>query len=446
MKRWTSFLLVVAAVTIVAPPVSGQGLRAKIGELFIFGPGDDPLFLAGTAGSGVPAVQIHADHFIPSAVESNGTLINFLTTAISSTVSNIPISATSSGLTFRFEGGLPVPTSTSPGPIFAERAQTLGRGRVLVGASVNVFNFKSLRGVDLDNLRLNFAHVNVDSDACDLAVGQDCAPQGVPVLENDFIALDLDLNIDVIATLFVLTYGIHDRVDIGVAIPLVSTSLQGFSRAEIVPFGGPTASHFFAGTETNPQLIAETRTEGTATGLGDVAARLKIAVSESENAGFSILADARFATGDEEDLLGSGETSMRGLGIVSAQFANFSPHANVGYLYRAGDFQNDAFLATIGFDHVLAPWATLAVDFVSELQVGTSVLTLPDPVEIEEPFFRTVELATIPNRRDDVISGSIGFKFVTPSGLTLIANSLWPLNRGGMRTNVSWTAGLEYNF
>lgn len=444
MVRWVFAVLLLG---IVAPQAaSAQGLRDKIAELFIFGPGDDPLFLAGTAGSPEQTVSIHADHFIPSAVESNGTLIAFLTNAISSNVSNIPISATSSGLTFRFEGGVPVPTSTSPGPIFAERAQTLGRGRVLVGASVNVFNFKSLRGVSLDNIRLNFAHVNVDSDACDLAIGEDCAPQGIPTLENDFIALNLDLNIDVITTLFVLTYGLTDRIDIGVAIPLVSTSLDGFSRAEIFPFGGPTAAHFFGGSETSPQLIAEARAQGSATGLGDIAARLKIGVSESQNARFSILADARFATGDEADLLGSGETSIRGLGVVSAQFASFSPHINLGYLYRSGELQNDAFLATVGFDHVLAPWATLAVDFVSELQVGSNKLTVPGDVLLEEPFLRPLELTTIPNRRDDILNGSIGFKFVTPAGLALIANSLWPLNNGGLRTNVSWTTGIEYNF
>ena len=32
------------------------------------------------------------------------------------------------------------------------------------------------------------------------------------------------------------------------------------------------------------------------------------------------------------------------------------------------------------------------------------------------------------------------------AGLTVIANTLWPLNRGGLRPDVIWTAGLEYNF
>ncbi len=429
-----------------AQTVSAQALRDQITRLFIFGEGEDQLFLAGSAASGVPAVSVHADHFIPSAVESNGTLINFLANAISSNVSNIPISAASSGITFRFEAGVPVPTSTSPGPIFAERGQTLGRGRGLIGVSLNAFNFKSIRGVDLSNLRLNFTHVNVDSPECDDAVGEDCAPQGVPALENEIIEVDLNLDIDVLATLFVFTYGLHDRVDIGLAVPVISTSLSGRSEARIQPFGGPEAAHFFGGTSTNPVLSTSQSVKGSAIGIGDVAARLKIALGESGNTRVSLLADARFPTGDEADFHGAGETAVRGIGVVSAQFRDFSPHVNVGYLYRSGEFQNDAFIGIAGFDQVLAPWATLAVEFLSEIQIGSSNLSLPEPLVIDQPFERTVLPSNIPTERDDVLAGSVGFKFVTPSGLTFITNALWPLNRGGMRTNTSWTAGLEYNF
>lgn len=444
MKRW---VVIVMGLIVVTQPVAAQGLRDQIAQLFIFGEGDDPLFLSGSADPNNPGnVQVHGEHFIPAAVSSNGTIISFLTNSIATNIANIPISATSSGITFRFEQGAPVATSTSPGPILAERGQTLGRGRVLVGASVNVLNFKSLRGVALDNLRLTFTHENTDFPNCDAIFGGDCSIYGIPDFENDVIDLDLNLDINVITTLFVATYGLHDRVDIGVAIPIVSTSLRGMSTAQVVPFGGGAVNHFFGGTQAEPELSATRFVEGSATGLGDVAARLKIAVGESENARFSILGDARFRTGDEADLLGSGETSIRGLGVISAQFANFSPHINVGYVYRSGDLLNDALLAVAGFDHVLAPWATLAVDFVSQLQVGENQLKVPEPVVLEAPFRRTIETTTIPDRRDDLIDGSIGFKFVTPSGLSVILNSLWPLNRAGLRTNVSWTAGLEYNF
>ncbi len=436
--------LLLSLFLIVPANAAAQGLRGKISELFIFGSGEQPLFLAGTADN--TSVQAHSSHFIPSAVGNNATLISFLTNAIGASIATIPISATSSGITFRFEGGVPVQTSTSPGPIIGERAQTLGKGRVFVGAGVSQLNFKTLRGVDLDNLRLNFTHANADFPGCDSIFDGDCTLVGIPTLENDFIQLDLALELDVRATTFQVTYGLLDRVDIGVAVPIVSATLRGQSNAQVVPFGGPAASHFFDGTPDEPDLFASRFVEGSASGVGDIAARVKIGVSESPSTRFAILGDARFATGSEKDFLGSGHFAVRGVGIVSAEFGQFASHANVGYLYREGDEQNDAVLATIGFDQILAPWATLAVDLVSELQVGDSKLIVPDPLIIDEPFRRLIQPTSVPDIRDDIINASLGFKFTTTSGLTIVTNSIWPLNNGGLRPNVMLTAGLEYSF
>src|SRR5262245_46828416 len=133
------------------PAQIDQSLRGKISQLFIFGSGGDPLFLAGTADPNNPAsVRVHGTHFVPAAVTENGSLIAFITGAVATSVGNLPIGATSGGTTFRFEAGVPVKTSTSAGPIFAERAQTLGKGRTVVGISRNSFHFASLRGVPLN--------------------------------------------------------------------------------------------------------------------------------------------------------------------------------------------------------------------------------------------------------------------------------------------------------
>src|SRR5438046_8760967 len=117
---WSLVVLLLAAA-----PLEAQSLRDKIAELFIFTAGQDPLFLGGTAGSD-SATALHADHFVPSAVSDNGTLISFIGTAISQNVANLPVSATSGGSTFRFEGGVPVPTSRSPGSRSEERR--VGKG------------------------------------------------------------------------------------------------------------------------------------------------------------------------------------------------------------------------------------------------------------------------------------------------------------------------------
>lgn len=442
MRRYLWSLI---GVLIAATPLDAQGLREKIAELFIFTAGQDPLFLGGTAGSD-SATALHADHFIPSAVADNGTLISFIGNAISQNVANLPVSATSGGSTFRFEGGVPVPTSGSPGSVFGERAQTLGKGRVFVGANVNHLHFETLRGVSLNDVQLVFTHENVTGPSCDSLVGASCTPYGVPTHENDVIDVRLALDIDMTVTSFFMSFGLLDRVDIGVVLPIVSTSLRGTSDAQIVPFGGTTAQHFFGGTPANPVLTTSRSVEGSATGIGDIATRVKVNLSRSDRTSFSLLADVRFPTGSEDDLLGSGHVAARALGVLSARFGPFAPHANVGYLYRGGALQNNAVLATVGFDHLMAPWATMAVDMVSELQVGESKLQLPGPVTYDQPFRRTINVTNLPNERDDLIDGSFGFKFTTHAGITLVANTLFPLNRGGLRPNVLWTAGLEYNF
>ena len=442
MRRfwWT-----LVGLTLAAGSLPAQGLRDKIAQLFIFADGKDPLFLGGTAGSD-SATALHADHFVPAAVADNGTLISFVGTALSQSVANLPVSATSGGVTFRFEGGVPVATSASPGPVFGERALTLGRGRVFIGANVNRLHFETLRGVSMSGIQMTFTHENVTGAQCDSIVGASCTPYGVPTHENDVIALHLALDIDMTVTSFFVSFGLLDRMDIGVVLPIVSTALRGTSDAQIVPFGGTTAQHFFGGTAADPQLSTSRFVEGSATGIGDVAARVKVNVTQSPRTNFSLLGDVRFPTGSEDDLLGSGHLAARGLGILSARFGAFTPHANIGFLFRSGDLQNNAVLATVGFDHVMAPWATMAVDLVSELQVGDSKLRLPGTVTYDLPFRRTLEPTNIPNQRDDLINGSFGFKFVTGAGITVVTNTLWPLNRGGLRPNVLWTAGLEYNF
>ncbi len=452
------FVRVVIGLALLQPvgvPVAAQqdftelrGLRRKLVQLFVFGRETNPL---GVRRDDTPGALFEfvdqGGHFTPSARASNGTLINFIENAVAKNLSSTPFSSTNSGFTLAFEDGNPVLRRQPPGPIFAERAQTLGAGRVLVGSTFNAFNFKNLRGVSLDRLRLNFTHVNVDFAGCDSLARGDCTRYGIPAVENEFMQVDIDLDIQVNTLSLVVAYGLFDRVDIGVSVPIVFTSLRGRSQAQIIPFGGAVAAHFFDGSPTDPELISDPNViDGSASGLGDIAARIKIAVAQSPSAQIGLVTEARFATGSLEDLLGSGHFGLRAFGIVSSTFGAFSPHANLGYFYRSGESQNDAVLATLGFDQAITPWATLALDIVSRFQIGSGALPIPEPVVIQEPFTRVVEATTIPDMRDDLVDGSVGFKFVTPSGITLVLNSLWPLNRGGLRANVVFTTGIEYSF
>jgi hypothetical protein len=427
------FLLVMAA------PLSGQtssstDLRTTIKDLFVF-PGDcaQPLCLNVNAAT-------HGNHFIPALEGAQGNLLAFLQNSIGVTVSNTPISSATSGAIWgKSESGLPVRTATSAGPLFAERAQTLGKGHFLMGLGVSGFNFTSIRTTPLNDLVFDFTHTDSDGDG---TVGdQD--------FENDIFEVRTNLDVKVLATTAVLTYGILDRVDVGVAVPLVHTSISGVSDGQIIP-AEPDTPHNL-GTPANPSLTAQTSTSGSATGIGDIAGRVKVQVAQGARTGLGIIGEVRFPTGKEEDLLGLGEYSVRGIGVLSGRYGNFGPHANVGYLYRGGNSQNDSFLATLGFDQLLGPWATFAADVISEWQVGTTKLQQPAPVTLDTPLgggisARIVHPSNIEDRNDSVVQGSFGFKFTAPSGVTVITNALIPIRRGYLQPDVSWTAGLEYSF
>jgi hypothetical protein len=410
------------------PSTPSTGLRDRIRELFSFGECGLPLCL----DNSVNATNGHGNHFVPDIIANNGAILEFLTDAIAASAANLPLSATTSGVTFRFVGGLPVRTSSSLGPIFGERAQTLGKGRFVVGANMSGLNFNSLRGVPLNQIVLNFSHDDVDPPGL-----------GQPLRENDILQVRLDLSVNLLVSTFFATWGLSDKVDVGLAVPIVHTGLTGRSTGQFFPFGIPT-SHFFAGDSANPVLSASAATFGFSTGLGDIALRTKWSVHDDERAALAVMADARLPTGSEADLTGSGHFSLRGLLLASARLGDFSPHVNLGYAMRGG--RNDAVLATGGFDQAISDWATIAVDVISEWQVGESSLRLPGLVTIEYPVTRHITPTNIPNIRDHRVSGSFGMKFRTPGGPIVVANALMPMRRGGLESRFVWTLGIDGNF
>jgi hypothetical protein len=108
--------------------------------------------------------------------------------------------------------------------------------------------------------------------------------------------------------------------------------------------------------------------------------------------------------------------------------------------------QNDAILATLGFDNQLAPWATLALDLITEWQVGDNKIDLPRSIHFDQPFPRDLETTPITVARENLITASAGTKFRVRGGTVLLANALIPLSDAGLQSGVIWTGGLEFAF
>jgi hypothetical protein len=429
-RRSATFATLLALVGTLALPAPADAqapkLRDRLGALFTFGSCGEPLCL--------DLDNLHGSHYVPGIAQGNSTVIAVVNQALSKSTSNLPIGATSSGATYSIVNGLPVRTSTSAGPIFAERSQTLGRGRFFLSASVTNISFSTLNGVPLDNLQLNFAHQDVGNPGL-----------GDPEFENDIVRINLALKLDLLVAALSATYGVSDHIDIGVAVPFVRASMAGTSVAQIDPFG-PNPLHFFGGTSADPILRAAASVNATAAGLGDVVGRVKVNVAQGTRYGAAVLGEVRIASGDEENLLGAGSASGRAIAVGAAQFGDFSLHGNAGYLIRTGDFQNDAMLATLGFDNLMAPWATLAVSLISEWRVGAEKIELPAPIQILFPFERTIPSTSIPSRREDRLEASVGMKFSLRGGTVLMLNGSAPLRRAGLQPDFVWTTGMEFSF
>jgi hypothetical protein len=415
-------LLCVLALLLSAIPLQAQGLRGKMYDLFQFGACGEPLCLN--------VDNAHGSHYITASTHQSGQILAFVANAIGTSIANVPIGGASGGATFTFEGGLPVRSSVSSGPIFAERAETIGRGRIVAGTNATAYRFTTVRGTPLDAMSFTFVHQNVGNPAL-----------GNPAFENDVIEVRTDLEVSLAVASLFATYGLTDRIDVGVAVPLVYTSLSGASRAHIVPFGD--TPHSFEPDRT--QLQTDAYMTGSAIGVGDVLLRTKLNVGGFSSGSIAVLGDVRLPTGDQDDMLGSGSASARALGVASARYGDFSPHLNAGFAFRGGEFERSAILATAGFDQLLAPWATLAVDVISSWEVGDEKLTLPPPASFDVPFPRSVPLTNIRSGSDDVVYMSLGAKLLRGESLTFVTNALVPVVRGGFQPTMAVTLGIEYN-
>lgn len=411
-------LLACATLLAGASNAHAQKLRDQLGGLLTFGDWGVPLRV-GQIAPGSQAI-LPNDAFASGGAASNSAIGTFLVNWMTASASSAPVASTGGGRTFRFVGGVPVEAPPAPGPIYGERATTLGRGALLAGVNYTGVRFSQVRGVPLGGLQLTLTQ----------GAG---APATADAIDVD-AALDYDMSV---ASLYA-TAGLLDRVDVGVVVPLVRSRLVGQSTARVVAgtAGGPAT--VIGGTPGAPVLSSRQSIGGRATGVGDVALRAKVNVVDRPTAGFGLLADVRLPTGDAGNLLGSGTLATRVLAVYSGRYGGLVPHANAGYLHFEDGAINDAFLTTVGVDAELVPWATVSLSVIGQFQAGASAYRLPGAGA-------GAPLANIPQIRDDALSTSIGAKFAV-RGARATANVLAPYSRGGPRPDLAYTFGIERVF
>ncbi len=388
----------------------------------------------------LPGEQSHSAHF-NSAFQFD---FGQFSTALVNQLVNAPLPSPGSGFTFRFDPSLGVfeRTTQSFGPILAERADTIGNGRVSFGATYQRFTFDTIEGLDLQRVPAVFTHDNAQ-----LLGGREdvvTTENAITVIVGQFTSF--------------LTVGIGDRFDLSLAAPVITNDLKVVSNATVHRLGTTNPlTHFFRQANGD---VGEDRTFWAGrrvSGLGDVTIRLKGEVSKREESGLALGVDVRLPTGNEMELLGSGTTTVRPFGVWSATLGRVSPHLNGGFAWSGssvlagnpasgelGDFPEHATYAA-GAEVSVNKYMTVVLDVLGRYDFDTKRLVSEEfhALDAQHTAFPNVTFVT---DSYNSLSGAFGLKANVVNQLLLDVNLLFKLDENGLRDKVTPLVGLEYTF
>jgi len=163
---------------------------------------------------------------------------NFLSVGLSSLESSVPrqssllpVASPASGVTFAWDAAAKAftPSTDSFGPILGERADTVGKSRVFLGFAYQYFNFDKLDSVNLKDFHVVLPQADDSTTFANDNPPVTCSLNGTDTSQNfldcgyirDVITTDnrVDLKIHQFTTF--ITYGVTNRLDFSVAIPIV---------------------------------------------------------------------------------------------------------------------------------------------------------------------------------------------------------------------------------
>jgi hypothetical protein len=430
----------------------------------------------------------HEAHFSPiDADELDNpavSVVRSFNTLMLMQLSTIPLGSPTGGFTYTFDETLGTFKRTSPsfGPVFAERAVTMGRNRFNAGFSYQHTAYKRFEGQDLRNGSIKFYLRH--EECCTSGSGGGSGGGGGgsgggggpvvtpndtrfdPPFEGDLIEAALSMRTTTDTATFSLNYGITDRWDIGALVPIVRVDIDADVQATILRLATQNDQLTHTFEAGNPNATQKSFHLGdSASGLGDVVLRSQFRVLDFAGGGVAGGLDVRLPTGDQDNLLGAGgQTKI--LAIVSGGNSRFMQHANFGYTATWGEVPNSGVLATLGGATSLPDEFNyaLGVEFVVEPRLtivgdvlGRSLRNAGRLEIVSKPFQYVTRnggpIQTATFDEFDLVGGNlnltlgtVGAKFNPRGNLLISASLLFPMTSSGLRSGVTPVLGIDYAF
>jgi hypothetical protein len=388
----------------------------------------------------LPNGDTHSGHF-NSSLQANFSPFN---SALASRLASVSLPAPASGFTYTFDTALGVfnRSTKSFGPLVSDRAETIGKNKASIGTAYQYFSFDRIDGLDLGDIPTVFTHDNPAA-----GTGRD-----------DVITAQNAISARMTQFTTYVSFGVSAHVDVSVALPLVSVDLAASSHATIRRIGtvNPAIHFFFTPTGDTYGDEKDFQKSGHASGVGDVALRVKAAVAHRPNFGLAIGLESRLPTGDEKDLLGAGALAVKPFLVISGSHGSFSPHLNAAYQWNGKSLLGGNVLSGVKEDlpdeAVLAVGADVGVNQKLSLAVDVIGRRVINGEQVAGDIFHALNgTSTFPSVRFsrasyNIVDGAVGLKANPGGGLLINLNLLFKLNSGGLRDRVTPLLGVEYSF
>lgn len=356
---------------------------------------------------------------------------------IATQVSQLPLASASAGAVVVYHAGVPE-TFNNLGPILTDRAQTVGRHRLYIGGTASQFVFTDADGLSLKSLPFAF-------------VATAYQPGTTTVVSNTYTTETTSLSFKIDQFIAVGTYGVSNRADVSVIVPVEYVSL-GATMKNSTSYTVNAQNQLVLGPYPNPG----SHSSGTASGVGDITVNGKGELWEGERGTVAVGMNLRTPTGDDRNLLGAGAWGFTPY-IVYSYLAKISPHAKFGYEWNTKSELNNPTGAS-GGNKVLpggmqydlgADWAMSRKVTVAGDLLGSQFLNTPELLEgtvtvsgVSQPLPASgsgITSYTINN-------ASAGLKWNPWRNLVVSANGLFQLKNTGLRSRPTPLVGLSYKF
>jgi hypothetical protein len=343
-----------------------------------------------------------------------------LNAAVASARSQLPVPSASGAFRYTWDDGSDAyhREPLALGSVFGERATTLGRHAVALGAFYSHVEFDTFDGDPLADLE---------------SVQPAISPEALARLpladrmraEDDVLQTRLDTALRYDLIFLTAAYGLTDSVDASVALSINRAEMSVRGAAAIEDRDGDGGAFFTvdqtgvvtggSGACSVDFRCVRDAYDDTAVGLGDVYLRTKWHLPGQRHFDLAAATTVTIPTGSDDELLGFEGPTLTPMAIASAQFGRVSPHLNLGYAIRS-DEDGSELQWVAGADIRLASRATASFD----------------------------ALGFHGSRGVDIVQSAIGLRVNPFADAVLGAALQLPLNRDGLRADWIYTVELQW--